>query len=631
MRRKLIKQDAFEQIANGSLIVAENELIQAERILSRALGQDLKFYTFNENSVLYATEDDTFVHASYDLEGGKLNLNNIEELVVDEASKNARRHTVLGEMLDNIVRDKPEKADSLFKDYMSLTSFNEAVKFAIKSKEEDGETKVSAEEREDDDSKEKKLPKKKSPFEKMKSKKSKDENDKDKKGAKGFPFAKKKDAIKDRLKAAGKKIEEAYTVACNVLDYVEVSSVGPVLSESVCNTDNSGNVVDIQIPTTKLRNEAKILSFDWKVLDHKLKVLRSGAKHMCEDHNFVRSIANLKTQNKISDMRGLEESLDEIATRWPNVIYLTQDELAAVVAEALEMAGERNFDDQTCSFMAEGILRRVHESYGEKVRQILQVSSAPKCENKDAYEFFKGVAEAFYPVLDQRHGLEMKVFEDLYESLEEIYRMAERRNDGALKHETAGYLNELADTLNEKTRPDLDLAEEVAHWLTRFIEANVTGASETWSVNNKPHHTINGEHPQMAKNARVPGHAAGHEGEYGDPAPMIGQDDMNYRGGRHSGEARNRSWGNIGGNDTWPSLSNPYVPKPFGDYTMKGEKGVDKDHLGQYHSTWQSKDTWPNLQNPYVPHEVGATGGQGYKMKNGSDTDLIVDKGVNTR
>ena len=78
-------------------------------------------------------------------------------------------------------------------------------------------------------------------------------------------------------------------------------------------------------------------------------------------------------------------------------------------------------------------------------------------------------------------------------------------------------------------------------------------------------------------------------------------------------------------------MNNPYVPKPFGDYTMKGEKGVDKDTFGQHHGSWQSSDTWPNLNNPYVPKEAGSTGGQGYKMKDGPETDLVVDKGVNTK
>jgi hypothetical protein len=50
---------------------------------------------------------------------------------------------------------------------------------------------------------------------------------------------------------------------------------------------------------------------------------------------------------------------------------------------------------------------------------------------------------------------------------------------------------------------------------------------------------------------------------------------------------------------------------------------VDKDATGQFGATWQSSDTWPALQNPYIPKAVTP---QSYKMKNGSETDLVVDK-----
>lgn len=632
MRRKLIKQDAFEQIANSSVVMVEHELVEAERILSRALGQNVQLHSFNESTVLYETEDETYVHAGFKVDDGKVTFNNIEELVIDEASKTARRQDVLSEMLDCVMKDKPEKAKNLFGDYMGLSTFAEAKKFVIKSKEdEDGNPDFDSEERDDKEKEPNQLPDKKSPIEKMNDKKNKEKKDKDHEGGKGFNFDKGKDAFKKKLKSAGKKVEEAYLVAENVLDYCDYMQVGPVLQESSQQRDNHGNLTDIQIPSIRVRNEGKLLNFDWKVLNHKCKVLRSGAKSLCEDQDFVRSVANLKVQNNVSNAEGLEEALDMIAVKWPNVLYLSEAELADLVGEALQIAGERNFDDRTCAFMAEGILRRVHESYGDKVNQILSLANAPKNESEeDAYEHFKAVVEDFFPYVDHKTGVELKVFEDLYESLADIYNTARRRGHEALVSETAGMLNDIADVLNDEARPDVELAEEVAQWLQRFIESNVQGASDSWNVSNMPHHTVSGDHPQMARNARVPAIAGTHTGDWGDSAPMIGQDNMSYKGG-HAQTARSSSWGNIGGNETFPSLRNPYIPKPFGDYTMKGEKGVDKDTFGQHHGSWQSGDTWPSLQNPYVPKEAGGTGGQGHKMKDGPETDLVVDKGVNTK
>jgi hypothetical protein len=112
-------------------------------------------------------------------------------------------------------------------------------------------------------------------------------------------------------------------------------------------------------------------------------------------------------------------------------------------------------------------------------------------------------------------------------------------------------------------------------------------------------------------------------GNYGDPAPTIGQDDMNYKNSKNAKEMRNKAWGQEGGNDVFPNLKNPYVPQPFGTYTMKGEKGVDKD---QGNLLSNSKDTFPSLKNPYVPKEEVGTGGKGYKMNKGKEKDLVVDK-----
>ena len=130
----------------------------------------------------------------------------------------------------------------------------------------------------------------------------------------------------------------------------------------------------------------------------------------------------------------------------------------------------------------------------------------------------------------------------------------------------------------------------------------------------------------MARNAKVPAVSGRHDGDWGDEAPAIGQDSHAYKGGKHSKTMRSNSWGQEGGGEIFPKLKNPYVPKPFGDYTMKGEKGVDKEATGQHWSTWQTSDTWPDLQNPYVPKEVGGEGGKGHKMKDGSETDLVVDR-----
>lgn len=581
MRRKLIKQDAFDRITNESVTTVERELVEAAPILAKAVGRrHVSLHSFTESTVAYETQDDTYVHAGYGIKDGKIVFNNIEELVIDESTRKEKMRGVLSEMLDSVLKDDHTTATDLFKNYLGMVRWAE-------SKGQPTKRQVQNENHNWDESQ--------------------------------------KANILRAAKSVG--IDDAYVVSQNVLEYVEFMKHGPALKESTVKADEKGNVVGVLMPTINERNKNKILSFKWKTVNADNHQVRESVAALPQDQNFCKAIANLKRQNAFADQAALEESLDNVVSTWPGLLYVTQDELSQVIGEALQTAGATNYDDRTCVFMAEGILRKAHSAYTERVAQILHLANAPKCDEKtDPYVHFQNVAANFYPTLDEQFGLERKVFSDLYETFEGVYKTADRRGNNALKKEAAAYLNELASVLNEEVRADLAIAEDAAQWLSRFVEANVEGSSEKWNVSNTPHLTVSGDHPQMAKNAKVPAVAGRHEGEWGDKAPAIGQDNHNYKSGKNAKTMRHSSWGQVGGGEVFPKLSNPYVPKPFGDYTMKGEKGVDKDATGQHWSTWQTSDTWPDLQNPYVPKEAGGEGGKGYKMKDGPETDLVVDR-----
>jgi hypothetical protein len=239
------------------------------------------------------------------------------------------------------------------------------------------------------------------------------------------------------------------------------------------------------------------------------------------------------------------------------------------------------------------------------------------CE--DAYKEFKIVADKFYEQLDESDNADLKVFVDLFKALHEVHRIAGETGDEATKAEVENYMQECADVLNREKAIDLDLAESIANYLHGLVEANISGADDNWDVSNSDvHSTINGDNPRMAWAAKV-GDAVPSKfpGDWGDEAPV--SDGKSYKGGL-ADEMRNRSWGNINSDDTWPNIKNPYTPKPFGDYKMKEKSAVD-DGENDW-SRFQSNDTWPNLKNPYVPDSPWDK--SKYKMK--SD-NLVVDKG----
>jgi hypothetical protein len=576
MRRKLIKQDAFDRITNESVTTAERELVEAAPILAHALGKGpMALHCFNESTAVFKTDKDTYVHAGYGIKNEAIDFTNIEELVIEESTRKDKMRSTLSEMIDSVLQDDHAKAEDLFENYLGMVRWSEfkenSQRKSVKKESKDNRSEV-------------------------------------------FKAA----------KAAG--LHEVYKVAQDVLGYVDFMKNGPALAEAVSKTDEKGNITDLRLPTLNERNSDRIQRLGYRVTNSKLHGTRESVPEVVQEQEFCKAVANLKRQNAFSDQEALEEALDHIVKSYPDLICVTQEELSQMVGEALETAGVNNYDDQITAFMAEGILRKAHGVYAERVAQILHMAGAPKCESEDTYAHFQAVVERFYPALDEKFGLERKAFSDLYEALSVIYKGAERKGDSELVHETASYINELASILNGEIKPDIQVAEEAAQWLDRFVEANVEGSKESWNVSNKPHLTVSGDHPQMAKNAKVPAVSGRHTDGWGDQAPAIGQDNHNYKSGKNAKTMRHSSWGQEGGGEVFPKLKNPYVPKPFGDYTMKGEKGVDKEATGQHHSTWQSSDTWPALQNPYVPKEAGGEGGKGHKMKDGKETDLVVDR-----
>lgn len=648
MKRKLIDFNTFEQISEKSVLNAEYELQEASDVIAKALDVDyLELNGFTDETVMYETLEDSYIHANYTINKDSVIFENIEELVINEETEKGKAKEVLGKMIDNLIEGKEVEAEGLFHNYMemnvvrrSMNCLNEAGSTKLRRQAHrkmgpDGKLhstgeyyitrdrggKPGSSDRRSDRGK----PESSSDTNKrMRSKKKQFK----KTSASNF---RKAAQGRNRVKIGGtktnnfglsKKMQEMANVCENVLDYCDYVKLGPALQESSVQYDDKGNVTALRVPTTKVRNEGKILKFNWKTLDHEVKTLREDAKTLSNNPHFMQAVKDLKRQNNLSDDSALQETLENIVSAFPSVIYLTQDELAHVVAEALSNAEERNYDDQKCAFMAEGILRMAHNAFTDKVERIMHLANVKiDEESKDQYADFQNVVHGFYTHIDDTFKTEMNVFSDLYNTLEEVYSQVERSGDEITKDQTVSYLEELSEILNGRLRPDTELAEEVADWLATLLETNL--GTKDWGVSNSTHVSVNGDHPAMAEKAKhgySPASDLAGDAWGGAGGAQIGQDSMDYKSGAHSSEARGRSWGNAGKDKVYPALNNPYVPAPFGDYTMKGEPGVDKTTYGQHNASWQSGDTWPSLQNPYVPKAIGA---DGWRMK--SD-NLVIDK-----
>lgn len=604
MKRKLIKFDAFRRIENDSLSSAEIELTEASEVLATALEvESLSLHCFGENDVTYETSDGDYVHANYSLQKNHLVFENIEQLVIDNESERAEARSILSGIVESLMDENENKAASLFDQYMGLphtrqnlkeATLNEA-KFKFGKSNPTGKRAWNKGKHENPSTTRKRIKAG------LVTKKHTSEAEKKKHKKLSSTFEKQSGSNpRARLyarKVKKSKVNEWAVLSENVMQFVKFQNLGGVLRETKLRHDDRGNVVAVAMPTTKLRNEGKLLSFNWKVLDHEIKYSRSGAKNLQNEAAFAKAIAELKRYNAVSDNAALETTLENIVARWPQLLYLTHQELSERIAMALDNAGVQNYDDQMCEFMAEGILRMAHHAYSDRADKIVKLSRMP-AEGQDAYEAFRNVADKFLPQMDEAENAQYRVFADLYRALHEFYEVVERESDEAMKQEVFAYMKDCESILNRQDEPDLELAENIATFLRSLVETNIDG--EEWKVSNDVHTTISGDHPRMAQLAKW-GYTPANDfsGDWGSEMPV--SDGKNPRN-KSEVEKMKNSWANIGGSDTAPELTNPYTPKPFGDYKMKGEKSVvdDNDATGE----WGSKDTWPALQNPYVPDAV---------------------------
>lgn len=571
MKRKLISFDAFKKIEENSLTNTQQELTKAEEVLARTLGIDeLKLYSFGESDVTYQSADGNFIHAVYTIDNNSVILENIEVLVIDEESERIAARQILSNMVDNILENKTADADKLFETYFNTPSVrrsivSEGLKIgkpsALKGKKQSAALvakRTAARNRTlslmNPIARKEKLGKKHKPFK---------------------LFAK---------KMADKKMKECAVVAENVLGYIDFRAFGPTLNESAVRTDNQGNVTAVRIPTEAKRNEAKVLSLGYKTMDTELKVLRGKMKKINEDQVFVKAMADLKRYNNISDHKALEETLEAIVARFPDLLCLGEAELAQQIAVALESANVTNYDDATCGFMAEAILRTAHQAYTDRVRKIGVLGGAKEdvtaeCKTcADAYKSFATVAESLFAQADESEENELRIFADLYKALNEVHRAAVEANDEATRIEVADFMKECAAIVNRQTAVNMELAESIADYLSTIIESDENDWHAGVEVNPL------GDNSMTKWNAKQAAVASNNTGDWKSPAPV--SDGKSYDGAIEDG------LGNLASNDTWPEVKNPYL-LPSMMPKMKEKNVADEDGLGS-----TDGNTWPNLDNP---------------------------------
>lgn len=595
MKRKLIDFDAFQKIREESLTNAQTELEAAGPLLAQALGlNDLTVESFGDGEVLFESDEGDFVRANYDIKGGYVSFDNVEQLVLNEETEARAGREVISRMLDALIESDEAKAEALFGEWINMPRthrlFSEERKLRTvpKYKTVGGKKKIVGYRKAKWNTTPKTRESGSKTAKRMRSKKI--NNRRMPAGLKKFLAGKR--ALVNR--SIGKKMQEWAVVSENVLNFVDLQVNGPDI-DRVQTLRREGDVVAVKVPTIALRNEARILKFDWKTMNTDLVVKRRESKRMHENEEFARTVADLKRLNALSDTKEFETALENAVTKFPGVVYLTEGELAGIVKSALEGVNATNFDDETCLFISEGLLRTAHDAFVDRVSKIVRLAGGRLNErSEDKYAGFRAIADEFFKRLDEGAELEMQAYVDVYESLRSVHELAKEEGNTEVANETAVHLDDLLPIVSGRAEMDLDALEDAAEWLYDVAEAT---QPEDWKTDH-PHVTHDGEHPALAGKAKKyqsPAEMQGSTPEYHHTSAGKGEDAEAAR------ELGSDGWSNIGGEGVYPSLDNPYVPKAETP-SIKGERSVDGDSGQLAH--WGSDETWPNLSNPYSKASV---------------------------
>lgn len=601
MKKKLINFDVFKQIENSSITNAEKELTEASEMLAKVLGKErLDLHCIHENSVTFINQDGNLVHANYTMDNNNILLENIQELVLDEQSVKNSTKNILENMVDLILDDKTEEASSKFSEFFAVPMLRSALREGV----------VLAEGKKP---KKGKIPPQLLPFLKKKMGKKKGDDDKganDKDECMKGEWASKKEMLKPakgRMKKVAEKMHEAKlnalrTLADNVLEFVDFQENGTAYQNFRVQKDSQGNISSLQMPTAKVRNEGKVVAMHHKKGGKKAQECRAGAMETTKNEsNWIRAVNDLKRFNALSDNEGLQNCFENVAAAWPNLMFLTRGELAAKINEALENTGARNYDSETCEFLADGILRTAHKAFSENVCKIYE--AAGRNPVVDDYNDFVNLSEKVLPMIDAQEGKFMQVFSDLYRGLTEVYRAAQSAGDSATTAEAGSLLADVEEVLSKKQPASMRVALESALYLQTLAEsADMDG--DTWHVA-KPHVSLVGDNPAIHKYAAVNGSPGAHTGPFKSSPVSDGKSVSAHVEDHYTA---------MKGSEVYPNVSNPYVPKA-GDFKIHGEKAIenDKDYTGM-----SGADVLPNLKNPYIP-DHGMTMQDSLKLLMGSE------------
>lgn len=426
METKIIEQDVFEEIQKKSFANVEQELVSAGKVLSQLAGKELTIRSVNEDYVVYQPvgSSNILLKATYSLtENDTIKLKNFEKLVIDESSVVKARHGILRGIVEALYNDDTDTASEVW----NKINISEMVKSkAQKPGNAPGNAGIGNADEEGQDRKGKVRSGRKIDGKYGSNTSSEDElldlkavDDALEEYAGVLPNY---NEVKRHLLEAIKQVAET---VCDQQTGIFKIKFRDVISENKDEDDecDEKEIDEIEIDTDKKKKSKKKISEKSKKHRNKVKKERKKIADKENDESFEDEIVDIKRKNNEKDEKGLSETLVDIISKNPSIIYVSKNELKEMVSRILGKRNEKNWDNELCEDIAYGLKKLAHNTYTDQAYDIVKYAATDEVwgleeeVSDDDFEAFEQVSERYFDDVYKQSEKQYNVLEHLSEML----------------------------------------------------------------------------------------------------------------------------------------------------------------------------------------------------------------------
>lgn len=462
MRTNIVDFEVFEAMQKRAFDNIYSELKEASKHLSKVAGKDLSIQSVNDHYVLFNVKEhnNLLLKADYEFtENDTIKFNNFEKIVIDETSKNEQRKDLIRNLIDSIQEDDNGESNSFWNKLSSQYSLQELAKRKAAKPGHSNlgggdPAKAQNADEEDQDSKGKSRTK-----------------HGDVKGDGGFagpgkPFKGElmsTQAVDDSLEEMVSHLpnykdlkKQLLESARKVADVVCEEDTGVVKisfkeadyskkyfgkhnkksdddedekdSDEKSSEDHDEKEIDeVEIDKKDKKDKKKKMSSKSKKFRDKVAKDRKNMAKKELDENFISNIVRIKRSTNAQDSNTLSETFMDLITTYPEITYVSCEELTEMTKRVLRNSNEKNWNEELCHDIALGLRKLAHKTYSDKVYEVAKYAAMDDVVgleeevSDDEYEAFEQISERYFNDIYTKAELQYNSLMDLSEML---YRAA---------------------------------------------------------------------------------------------------------------------------------------------------------------------------------------------------------------